>query len=468
MTKKQRLTIFLVLAAVFVVVTPVIVLFSQGHLFDFKKWRLVQAGGIFIKTVPETVTIFIRPEDNGKEKVVAVKNSLLGSSGTLIKNLLPQKYLVTVVPNDQKETVWQKELEVSPLQVTKASRIIFPILRPETATTTVSTSTIEIFNVPEKNKNSIIYTTNDGKIFRFSNSLSRLAVDLKTLTGFPKTEKISKLLPSSSGHNFLAFSKTNGIVFSENQGVFLASSFFNLFLRTEKLLLSQVLFVWHEDNDNVLFALTPKGGYFFDISNQEYAKFTDKKILGLTNGYFLANDGKIYGFNYTTKDSEKEIFQTDFKTGNYQIKVIQDNLFLLRNISGELTLVDETDQRSVAQNSVYFLVSNDSSKFVFADKAGNVFVYFLKDVFDDLLYQKDEVLNLGKVNNLKTVYFAHFNWQVVAVSDATVTVFEIDKRKPVNSYKVELEIVGNPINFENQVFSWLDDNKILKSARILP
>ena len=32
----------------------------------------------------------------------------------------------------------------------------------------------------------------------------------------------------------------------------------------------------------------PKGGYFFDISNQEYAKFTDKKILGLTNGYFLA------------------------------------------------------------------------------------------------------------------------------------------------------------------------------------
>ncbi len=178
MTKRQRLAIFLVLTATFLVVTPIIVLISQGYLFDFKKWVLVRAGGIFIKTEPETVTIFIKPEDNGKERFVTAKNSLIGLSGTLVKNLLPQKYLVKVSPVGQNEISWQKELEVNPLQVTKATRIIFPILKPEIATTTISTSTIEIFAVPEKNKKTIIYITNDGKIFLFNNALSELALDL--------------------------------------------------------------------------------------------------------------------------------------------------------------------------------------------------------------------------------------------------------------------------------------------------
>ncbi len=467
MTKRQRLAIFLVLTATFLVVTPIIVLISQGYLFDFKKWVLVRAGGIFIKTEPETVTIFIKPEDNGKERFVTAKNSLIGLSGTLVKNLLPQKYLVKVSPVGQNEISWQKELEVNPLQVTKATRIIFPILKPEIATTTISTSTIEIFAVPEKNKKTIIYITNDGKIFLFNNALSELALDLRTLTGFPKSEKISKLLPSSSGQNFLTLSRTNGAVFSENQGVFLASSFFNLFLQREKLSLNQTQFVWHEDNDNILFAITSKGGYFFDISNREYAKFTDKKILGLADGYFLASDGVIYSFSYQNKDSEKEIAQTGFETGDYQIKSVQNDMFLLRNVNGELSVVDKTDVKKIAESSTYFLVSNDSTKLVFADKSENIFVYFLKDIFDDLLYQKDEILRLGKVNNLKTLYFAHFNWQIIAVSNTSVAVFEIDRRKPINNYLIEFESIGNAVNFENQVFSWID-NKILKSARILP
>lgn len=467
MTKRQRLTIFLVLTATFLIITPVIVLVSQGYLLDFKKWRLVQAGGIFIKTVPETVTIFVKSEDNGKERVVTAKNSLIGLGGTLVKNLLPQKYLVTVSPVGQNEISWQKELEVSPLQVTKATRIIFPILKPEIATTTISTSTIEIFAVPEKNKKPIIYTTNDGKIFLFNNALSELALDLKTLTGFPKTEKISKLLLSSSGQNFLALSRTNGAVFSENQGVFLASSFFNLFLQTEKLSLSQTQFVWHEDNDNILFAITSKGGYFFDVSNREYAKFTDKKILGLTNGYFLASDGVIYSFSYQNEDSEKEIAQTGFETGGYQIKFVQNDLFILRNANGALNLIDKTNVKKITENSMYFLISNDGTKLVFADKSGNVFVYFLKDVFDDLLYQKDEILSLGKINNLKTLYFAHFNWQIIAVSNTSVVVFEIDRRKPINNYWIDFDNIGNAVNFENQLFSWID-GRLLKSAKILP
>jgi len=467
MTKRQRSVIFLVLTVTFFIIAPIVVLISQGYLFDFKKRQLVQAGGIFIKTVPETVTIFVRPEDNGKERIVAAKNSLIGLGGTLIKNLLPQKYLVTVSPVGQDQISWQKELEVSPLQVTKATRIIFPILKPEIATTTISTSTIEILAMPEKNKNFVVYVTNDGKIFLFNGFLSELALDLKTLTGFSKTEKISKLLPSSSGHNFLAFSRTNGVVFSENQGVFLASNFFNLFLQTEKIPLSQTQFVWHEDNDNILFALTSKGGYFFDISSQEYAKFTDKKILGLTNGYFLADNGKIYSFNHSINDSEKEVIQTDFETGDYQIKSVQNDLFLLRNIDGELSLIEKADVKKITENSTYFLVSNDNTKLIFADKSGNIFVYFLKDVFDDLLYQKDDILSLGKVNNLKTLYFAHFNWQIIAVSNTSVAVFEIDRRKPVNNYWINFGSIGNAVNFENQVFSWID-NKILKSARILP
>ncbi|OGY39247.1 MAG: hypothetical protein A2391_01605 [Candidatus Brennerbacteria bacterium RIFOXYB1_FULL_41_13] len=466
MTKPQRSLIFFTLTLAFFIVAPAIVLLSQGYLFDFKNLRLVQAGGVFIKTNPESVIINIQPQTGGKSKTLQSKTSLLGSGGTLIKNLLPQKYIVSVKPTTQEEISWEKELEVNPLQVTKATRIIFPVLKPEIASSTILAMPSLII-IPENNRKMFLYTNATGKIFRHENATSTLLVDTKTITGFPRNESISKIIPSSSGKSFLALSKTDGVVFSETQGTFLASSFFKLFLQTEKNNLSQTRFVWHENNDNILFALTSKNNYFFDLEKQEYAVFYNKKIIALSEEYFVDEQGIIYHFDYSNENSIRELLNTGLETQNASIKNLGKNNFLLKNNENEIYFFDETKKEKIADGVEKIIVSEDNSRLAYFNKDDSVFIYFLEDVFDDLLYKKGEALSLGVSNNINNIYFAHFNWQIVTISEKNAMIVEIDKRMPVNKYKINLGKISNTINFEDQTLIWLEDN-VLKSAKILP
>jgi len=460
--------LFIILTGLFFIVTPGIILFSQGYLFDWQKFRLVQAGGIFVKTLPEEVSLAVKPESGTKEKKLASKKSLLGPAGTLIKSLLPQKYLVTVTPLDNQNISWQKELEVSPLTVTKASRIIFPKTNPEISAIAMTSSSINLVSLPEKNKKTVLYATEDNKIFSFENSTSSLIFDLKSLTGFPKAEKITELSLSSSGKNFIAFSKTSGVIHVKDKGTFLIASFFRIFLKNEKTSLSQTRLVWHPENDNVLFALNQKGGYFFDLNTQEYSKFTEKNILGLTNNYFLDSSGEINNFDYTDKTAEKKIFETGLKSGRYQISLIKDTDFLLKNESGELFLIFKNELKKISGNVSFFLLSFDGSRFVYGTESGEIFVYFLKDVFDDLAYKENEILELGRVENLKTGYLANHNWHLIAVSNSALAVFEIDKRLPINQYEIQLGPISKIIEFAEPEIRWLDQNQNLKSAKIFP
>lgn len=467
MTKRQRTTIFTVLTLAFFIITPVIILFSQGYLFDLKNIRLVQAGGIFIKSQPESTLITVQALPNGKPKTIQAKTSLLGSGGTLIKNLLPQKYLVSVRPAFQETVLWQKELEVNPLQVTKATRIIFPTQESVISSSTISSAALKLVATPKNNKDLFFYADNAEKVFRHESSTSTLIFDSKKITGFPKNEAILKILPSSSGKNFLALSKTNGIVFSNLQGIFLAPSFFKIFLQTEKISLSQLKFVWHENNDNILFALGPKNSYFFDLEKQNYAKFSDKKIIALTEQYFLDTNGVIYFSNYQDKAAEKEILDTKLKFANASISHLDKNSFIVKTDKNEIYLFDETTGKKITPNVKELVISQDKSRLAYLDENDNIFVYFLEDVFDDLLYEKGETVSLGQAEDTKNIYFTHYNWQIVTIQNQDATILEIDKRSPINTQKIYLDNISAVVDFNGQIITWIDKN-ILKTAKILP
>jgi hypothetical protein len=117
MQKNWRKILFLLLFFLFLVLSPIIVLYSQGIRFDFKKKRFTQTGAIYLKVIPKEVEVYL----NGK--YFKKTNSL---SGTLrIKNLIPGKYLIEV----KKEGFfsWKKEAEVKEKLVTEFVEVVlFP------------------------------------------------------------------------------------------------------------------------------------------------------------------------------------------------------------------------------------------------------------------------------------------------------------------------------------------------------
>jgi len=117
MTKKTRKTLFFICLVLFLLLAPIIALYSQGYRVDFDAKKLTQTGGLYLKTLPKQVEVYL--DDRLKEKTDFFFGSIL------IENLLPKEYKIEV-----KKTgfhPWQKILSVKEKEVTEAKSIVlFP------------------------------------------------------------------------------------------------------------------------------------------------------------------------------------------------------------------------------------------------------------------------------------------------------------------------------------------------------
>ena len=59
MTRRIRLIILLVCAACFFIIAPLLVFYSMGDRFDFKKMKITETGGIYVRTFPAADQIIV-------------------------------------------------------------------------------------------------------------------------------------------------------------------------------------------------------------------------------------------------------------------------------------------------------------------------------------------------------------------------------------------------------------------------
>jgi hypothetical protein len=112
MSRRFRRFLFYSAVAIFILVTPPVVLYALGYSFDFQKWQVVTAGGIYLKSTPSAAQITLEDKD-------------AGLTNRLISRLSPRNYNVVVSKDGY--FAWQKKLEVRPQLVTEARNIfLFP------------------------------------------------------------------------------------------------------------------------------------------------------------------------------------------------------------------------------------------------------------------------------------------------------------------------------------------------------
>ena len=114
MKKRTRSILFVICVILFLLIAPVVVLYSQGYRFDFQEKRVTQTGAFYFKVLPENAEIYI----NGKFK----NTTSAFTNSSLIKNLVPRTYNVEI--KKQGYHIWQKNLEVREKQVAEAKNIV--------------------------------------------------------------------------------------------------------------------------------------------------------------------------------------------------------------------------------------------------------------------------------------------------------------------------------------------------------
>ncbi|OHA63320.1 MAG: hypothetical protein A3E07_03145 [Candidatus Wildermuthbacteria bacterium RIFCSPHIGHO2_12_FULL_45_9] len=114
MTKRTRTLLFFFLGFLFLCSTPLLILYSQGYRIDWNSRTIGQIGAIHFHIDPARADILI--DQQHRDRTLPLVNT------AFIQNLVPQTYHAQVVKEGYHS--WEKDLEVTPRQVTEANNIL--------------------------------------------------------------------------------------------------------------------------------------------------------------------------------------------------------------------------------------------------------------------------------------------------------------------------------------------------------
>lgn len=150
MKKSTRTFLFTSFVLLFLIITPLIIGYSQGYRVDWKDKTLVQTGALFFEPRPAPVKLFLDGELEKKSSFV-FQNIFTG-------DLIPKTYHIEI--KKEGYTSWEKNLDVAPKLVTEARYIVL---------------------FPEPGLREVFIIKDDIKNFTFSSSEKYLALVSKNV-----------------------------------------------------------------------------------------------------------------------------------------------------------------------------------------------------------------------------------------------------------------------------------------------
>lgn len=124
--RTRRILFFLLLAA-FLILAPLMVVYSLGLTIDFKKKALEQTGSVFIKSRTPQTSVFL----NG----ALVKETSLFSGSALLTGITPGTYLIRIEKAGYQP--WSRIIAVSPALVTELRNVLLIQNRIDVATSSL-------------------------------------------------------------------------------------------------------------------------------------------------------------------------------------------------------------------------------------------------------------------------------------------------------------------------------------------
>ena len=280
----------LVCVACFLVVSPILVMYSMGYRFDFSKMKITLTGGIYVRTFPTAEQIII--DSDILEKPNIFSNSIF------VQSLLPDDHTVLVKKNGYYD--YFKTLPVLEKEVTKLENILlfkknmaFEVIEnPQQTTEGLAKKIISPFDSQEKYiiKNSNLYYSNSPE-----NS---------NLSAIQKSNPLLKKI--------IAFElKNNYIVWLGLDGFLYRSDLNNLSLNPVKIILTPIKIV--------------KAGYY--------------KIISDDKNTFINNNGSLLFFN--DKTNELDNFYNKVKDAKISPDGKNISYFTDRELYVSSTLTDQ-------------------------------------------------------------------------------------------------------------------------------
>lgn len=378
MTKKIRTILTLVFLFLFLIITPVIVLYSQGYRFDFNpsigRIKIIQTGGFYFKVNPSQVSVYLNEKFKKKTSIIF--------NAAFIKDLLPKSYRIQVKKDGY--YTWEKKLEIKEKLVTEAKNIV---LIPENPNFKLLEKDIDdFFLTPDKKKIILKSETEDGWVlinFNLENETQDILLSEKD---FEKNADILNLKWSSDSKKYLLETISNK---------------------------QKEYSVFHLEGNEC----RKKIGCPIDFLNQEVKKISfipnqDLKI------FFLKKDSLFKKDYFKEEISQNPILNEVVTYSIFDKDIIwlnNDGFLLLSDFSGKIKQILNLKPFEVKENKEYGLEIIDRSKiFLFQENL----LFFLdpnQKIFEDV---SDSIRNLKvSPDKRRVVYFNDYEIWIFSLEE---------------------------------------------------
>ena len=443
MRKRTRRILFISMVAILTLLTPWLILRSQGIRFDFQQKKFVKTGGIFVSVLNPKVEIYL----DGKFK----KTTNFISNSIFIKNLLPRCYKIELKKPGYFS--WQKKLEVKEGLVTEAKDIIlfkknqrFEVLDKNIEDFLASEESYEF--LVKKNKENVQQYLLINRLNGQKKMIFQTSSETEILDWDPINQQILLEKENKKGKKFFLIDYSN----SQNSQVV----DFSLPSEVKKITLHPlarkvVLFL----RDNKIFKkdLTSKN-LEENIFLTDVIWFKSKR----NNLYWLNSSGFLIKSNWDLKKKEvlNDIPLSLKKERGFSLGILKGAIFL-RNEQKLFRLNSQKEFEEIFDSLDGFTISPDLMKLAFWGK-GEIWIFDEGKKFLTRFSQNPK--NLFWINN-------HY---LIFSSGEEIKIIETDIRNDLNIFT--LKQAKNPTIFYSRINKKLyllsDSTLLFSSEKLVP
>lgn len=418
MSKNARTILFFVLVIIFLIVTPIIIFYSEGYRFDFETKKVIETGGIFIRTYPGEANILINDRKERSTSNLA-KN-------VLIQNLIPKKYSVNI--SKQGYLPWEKNIEITEKKVTEVDIVLF---KDNYDKNVLNNDVLNIFEIE------------DGFI-------------LKKETGFyyynPENKKEDLITENIIWDNVLVLK--NDLLTQKEKKYYLINStgikeFNNI---------GQINFKKDKLNN-----------IYYQVEDRLYK---NNELIKTNIDLYELNNNTLYYFRDDCLYRDDARLISDkfiIKDKNYELLFIYNKVFLNEN-NKNLYILDDNEFKKIINLNNYFEHSEWDGK-ILINTGNEIWVYFAKETYYPEFTNQNTLKLIARFQNpIKDLYFINDKYYIF-IKEKKLMVSEFDYRDKINIFTIANNLEEDSqafFNYDNKNIYIFKDNILYSIDKIIP
>lgn len=423
MNLRKRKIYFISAVLIFIIATPLLILYSFGLRFDFKSFSVTKTGGIFVSSYPKGMEIYIN------DKLFKTTGSNIFSQGGLITGLNPGEYAITLKKNEYRN--WVKKLPVNANLVTEARNIF---LVPNKLRDEIISKEVKDFVLSDSQSILAYATKNTVNILRLSSQKNdQFAFDQKEQIGLISFMGDEYLLIENLYQNKL---KKYIYDIASKEITPLKENTNEKYVKIERLPGDQLKLAALSDQ-NILYAIDANSQNEQEIIAKDVSNF---KIFGSKMIYITTAPIILYEKDLTLGSTEQLIKSpiNDAGIASMLLRSKDGNRAIIDNQKKLLLYNNETESLDIISSNIVNAIFSPDGKKIMYQNSKELFVYYLKDIRIQPYKNRgdEEFITRFSKPITNSEWYSYDNEHIIFTTDKFIKFTELDGRDQRNTYDI--------------------------------